>query len=60
MQVEDTCEKIVDASIAIHKEVLGRFLPSAVKFTYNWNMRELTNIFQVPLITQHTHDPDDH
>ena len=27
-------------------KVRHKFLPSAVKFTYNWNMRELTNIFQ--------------
>jgi dynein heavy chain, axonemal len=45
-KVEDMCEKLVDASTAIHTEVSKKFLPSAVKFTYNWNMRELTNIFQ--------------
>ena len=45
-KVEDCCDKIVEATIALHGQVLQRFLPSAVKFTYNWNMRELTNVFQ--------------
>jgi len=39
-------EKIVEAAITLFQAVAARFLPSAVKFTYNWNMRELTNIFQ--------------
>ena len=38
-------ERIVDASIALHKAVAEKFLPSAVKFCYNWNMRELSAIF---------------
>lgn len=45
-KVEDSCDKIVEATIHIHSQVVAKFLPSAVKFTYNWNMRELTNIFQ--------------
>jgi dynein heavy chain len=50
--VEETCDRLVDASIALHSLVLSKFLPSAVKFTYNWNMRELTNVFQVRSLTQ--------
>ena len=38
---------IVATAVAFVQAVAARFLPSAVKFTYNWNMRELTNIFQV-------------
>ena len=38
--------KTVDAAIQIQEAVSSRFLPSAIKFMYNWNMRELTNIFQ--------------
>jgi dynein heavy chain len=37
---------IVKAAITLLDHVSTKFLPSAVKFTYNWNMRELTNIFQ--------------
>ena len=36
----------MDAAISIHQVVTTKFLPSAVKFMYNWNMRELSNIFQ--------------
>jgi dynein heavy chain len=30
----------------LYEDVSKKFLPSAVKFTYNWSLRELTNIFQ--------------
>merc|ERR1719162_301579 len=39
-------EFIAEASIHLHQEVAHKFLPSAIKFVYNWNMRELANIFQ--------------
>ena len=42
----DSVDKIVDASLKLYEMVMNKFLPSAVKFTYNWNLRELTNIFQ--------------
>ena len=44
--IHDLVGKIVDSAIAIHDAVCTKFLPSAVKFMYNWNMRDLTNIFQ--------------
>ena len=44
--MQEVTSKLVDAAINIHESVTSRFLPSAVKFMYNWNMRELTNIFQ--------------
>jgi len=44
--IQDLAPKIVDSTIELHARVLQKFLPSAVKFTYNWNMRELTNVFQ--------------
>ncbi|GMH57655.1 hypothetical protein TL16_g02438 [Triparma laevis f. inornata] len=37
---------IVDATITAHKEVSARFLPSAVKFHYNFNMRDLSAIIE--------------
>jgi dynein heavy chain len=45
-QMQEYADKIVDAAINIHTQVNSRFLPSAIKFMYNWNMRELSNIFQ--------------
>jgi dynein heavy chain len=37
---------LADAAIALLQEVQKKFLPSAIKFVYNWNMRELNAIFQ--------------
>jgi len=45
-QMQELSGKIVEAAIAIHEVVNTKFLPSAVKFMYNWNMRELSSIFQ--------------
>jgi len=44
--MQDLGGKIVDAAISLHNAVSLRFLPSAVKFMYNWNMREFAQIFQ--------------
>jgi len=44
--MQDLTGKIVESAISIHESVSSLFLPSAVRFMYNWNMRELTNIFQ--------------
>jgi dynein heavy chain len=35
-QVCDSVPKIVEASLVLYEEVSKKFLPSAVKFTYNW------------------------
>ena len=45
-QVVDSVDKIVDSALTLYDDVSKKFLPSAVKFTYNWSLRELTNIFQ--------------
>jgi dynein heavy chain len=43
--VRSISNRVVDASISLHEMIASKFLPSATKFVYNWNMRELTNIF---------------
>ncbi len=43
--------KLVDASIELHRHVMNNFLPSAVKFHYQFNLRELSNITQVSKLT---------
>jgi dynein heavy chain len=44
--VSGLCGLLVDTTIALHKEISKKFLPSATTFVYNWNMRELSNVFQ--------------
>ena len=39
--------RLVDATIDLHRNVMHTFLPSAVKFHYQYNLRELSNITQV-------------
>ena len=45
-KVVESVNKVVEASINLYEQVQQKFLPSAAKFTYNWSLRELTNVFQ--------------
>ncbi len=56
--VQALCGNIVNAALALHRNVFNRFLPSATKFVYNWNMRELANVFQNITLTQGPYYPD--
>jgi dynein heavy chain, axonemal len=38
--------KLTDATIDLHKTVMNNFLPSSVKFHYQFNLREMSNITQ--------------
>jgi len=44
--IQALAEPLVQCAIKLHTEVLHKFLPSAVRFVYSWNMRELANVFQ--------------
>ena len=44
--VVDSVDKIVEASLQLYDDISKKFLPSATRFTYNWSLRELTNVFQ--------------
>ena len=39
---------LVDATLDLHAAVANTFLPSATKFQYQFNLRELSAIAQVP------------
>lgn len=41
--------KLTDATIDLHKTVMNNFLPSSVKFHYQFNLREMSNITQARL-----------
>ena len=38
--------RLVEAMLELHRNVMNNFLPSAVKFHYQFNLRELSNITQ--------------
>ena len=42
--VQKVGSQLVEATITAHKEISARFLPSAIKFHYNFNMRDLSAI----------------
>lgn len=39
-------KNITDATITLHREICVKFLPSAVKFHYNFTMRDLAAVFK--------------
>ena len=39
-------KSITDATIALHREISAKFLPSAIKFHYNFTMRDLSAVFK--------------
>lgn len=45
-EVAALATKMVDAMSDLHRMVMNSFLPSAIKFHYQWNLRELSNITQ--------------
>mmetsp|Transcript_22422 Transcript_22422/g.30704 ORF Transcript_22422/g.30704 Transcript_22422/m.30704 type:complete len:1916 (+) Transcript_22422:3-5750(+) len=45
-RVSNIGKAITDATISLHKEIGSKFLPSAVKFHYNFTMRDLAAVFK--------------
>lgn len=46
-QIQKNIEKIVNVALELHQKVSTTFLPTAIKFHYIFNLRDLSNIFQV-------------
>ena len=46
-QVQKNVEKVVNTALTLHQKVTATFLPTAIKFHYIFNLRDLSNIFQV-------------
>ena len=38
-------EPLMSMTLDLHQKMIKKFLPSAIKFVYNWNLRELDNVF---------------
>jgi dynein heavy chain len=45
-EVIQIIDKVVLATVSLHEQITSKFLPTAAKFFYQWNMREMMNIFQ--------------
>lgn len=49
MPVKRVADKLLQASIQLHAKINSTFLPTAVKFHYIFNLRDLSNIYQAML-----------
>lgn len=45
--VQKISEKLIQGAVSLHQKVAATFLPTAIKFHYIFNLRDLSNIFQV-------------
>lgn len=60
MQHQRISEKLIRMGIALHNRVSQIFIPTAVKFHYLFNLRDLVNIFQGMLFATHETCPTVH
>lgn len=46
-QTQKICAQLVQTAVELHNRISSTFLPTAIKFHYVFNLRDLSNIFQV-------------
>ncbi|XP_075248756.1 dynein beta chain, ciliary-like isoform X2 [Convolutriloba macropyga] len=44
--IQKLSSNVVNATLAFHQRIAQVFLPTAIRFHYNFNLRDLTNVFQ--------------
>lgn len=51
-EIQAGLPKLISFQVALHNQVAENFVPSAVKFHYQWNLRAMASVFQGLIITQ--------
>lgn len=53
--VQRSAAAVVQAAIVLHHKMILNFLPTAIKFHYIFNLRDIANVFQVVCVCTSEH-----
>ena len=45
-EMRELLPSLINAAVGVHQTVADQFLPTAIKFHYQWNLRAMANVFQ--------------